>query len=326
MTHVIASDMSEQIKQTLTIPEEHAGLRLDRSLAMLLPEYSRAKIQNWITQQWVTVNGEFQASRFNVHGGEEIILNPIQENQNKQHSAEDIPLNIVFEDEHLIVVNKPAGLVVHPGAGNPGGTLMNALLHHNPQQSMLPRAGIVHRLDKDTSGVMVVAKSLVAHTALTNMLQQREVGRRYYAVVRGQMISGGTIDEPIGRHPHDRTKMAISEKGKPACTHYMVVEKFQRHTWVEAKLETGRTHQIRVHFSAKKYPLIGDTVYAPRVQRVANVPEALNECLGAFPRQALHAHQLAFNHPVTGQPMQWDAQMPEDMHQLLHMLREYSSL
>jgi 23S rRNA pseudouridine1911/1915/1917 synthase len=318
--------MSEQIKQTIVIPTDHAGLRLDRSLAMLLPEYSRAKIQSWITKQLVTVNGEFQVSRFSVIGGEEVVLNPVQEDQNTQHGAENIPINIAFEDDDLMVINKPVGLVVHPGAGNHTGTLMNALLNHNEQQSSLPRAGIVHRLDKDTSGIMVVAKSLVAHTALTNMLQERVVDRRYHAIVRGHMISGGTINEPIGRHPHERTKMAISEKGKPATTHYKVVEKFKRHTWVEAKLDTGRTHQIRVHLSAKKYPLIGDSVYAPRIQRVANVPQELNDCLCSFPRQALHAFELAFEHPVTHQAMKWNADMPEDMCDLLDKLREHSPL
>jgi 23S rRNA pseudouridine1911/1915/1917 synthase len=225
-----------------------------------------------------------------------------------------------------MVINKPVGLVVHPGAGNHTGTLMNALLHYHEQQSLLPRAGIVHRLDKDTSGIMVVAKSIVAHTALTHMLQERLVERRYYAVVRGHMISGGTIDEPIGRHPHDRTKMAISEKGKPACTHYKVVEKFKRHTWVEAKLETGRTHQIRVHLSAKKYPLIGDSVYAPRLQRVANVPQELNDCLCSFPRQALHAFELAFKHPVTNEMMKWNIELPDDMRNLLDKLRKHSPI
>jgi 23S rRNA pseudouridine1911/1915/1917 synthase len=293
---------------------------------MMFPEYSRSKIQSWITQQLVTVDGQFQIGRYHVAGGEEIILNPVEEDQNTQHNPEDIPIDIVFEDEHVMIINKPVGLVVHPGAGNHTGTLMNALLHYNEQQSLLPRAGIVHRLDKDTSGIMVVAKSLVAHTALTNMLQERLVERRYYAVVRGQMISGGTIDEPIGRHPHDRTKMAISEKGKPACTHYKVVEKFKRHTWVEVKLETGRTHQIRVHLAAKKYPLIGDSVYAPRLQRVANVPQELNDCLCSFPRQALHAFELAFEHPVTNQVMKWNTELPDDIRELLEKLREYSSL
>lgn len=318
--------MSEQITQTITIPTDHAGLRLDRSLAMLLPEYSRSKIQSWIAQQLVSVDGEFQAGRYRVTGGEEINLNPVEEDQNPQHDAENIPINIVFEDDHLMVINKPVGLVVHPGAGNHSGTLMNALLHYDEKQSLLPRAGIVHRLDKDTSGVMVVAKSLVAHTALTNMLQERSVDRRYYAVVRGHMISGGTIDEPIGRHPHDRTKMAISERGKPACTHYKVVEKFKRHTWVEAKLETGRTHQIRVHLSAKKYPLIGDSVYAPRLQRVANVPQELNDCLCSFSRQALHAFELGFEHPISKQMMKWNTELPDDMLGLLDKLRQYSSL
>lgn len=318
--------MSEQIKQLAVIPTDHAGLRLDRSLAMLFPEYSRARIQGWISSQLVTVNGEFQVNRYNVCGGERIEINLIQKDENYQHNAENIPLNIVFEDEHLLVINKPARLVVHPGAGNHSGTLMNALLYHSESLSVLPRAGIVHRLDKDTSGIMVVAKSMIAHTFLVNQLQQHLVERRYYAVVRGQLISGGTIDEPIGRHPHDRTKMAISEKGKSACTHYKVVEKFKRHTWVEAKLETGRTHQIRVHFSAKNFPLVGDTVYAPRIQRVTNVPVELNECLCSFPRQALHAFELAFKHPASGESLKWSVPTPTDILDLLENLRVHSSL
>jgi len=311
---------------TVIIPDDHAGLRLDKSLATLFPQYSRAKIQSWINSQQVSVNGSYQTPRYSVSGGEQVILVPAHEDQNIQYQAENIPINIVFEDEHLIIINKPAGLVVHPGAGNHQGTLMNALLYHNSEQSRLPRAGIVHRLDKNTSGIMVVAKSQLAHTGLTNLLQERQIERRYYAVVRGQLISGGTIDEPIGRHPHDRTKMAINERGKSACTHYKIIEKFKRHTWVEAKLDTGRTHQIRVHFSSKNYPLVGDSVYAPRVQRVANVPDELNECLCQFPRQALHAFLLAFEHPVTKESMSWQIEMPEDMQSLLHNLKKYSSL
>ncbi len=318
--------MLEENNLTVIIPYDHAGLRLDKSLAKLFPQYSRAKIQSWINAQQVSVNGSYQTPRYSVSGGEEIILAPTHEDQNIQHQAENIPLNIVFEDDHLIIINKPAGLVVHPGAGNHQGTLMNALLYHNPEQSNLPRAGIVHRLDKSTSGILVVAKSLLAHTGLTNLLQERQIERRYYAVVRGQLISGGTIDEPIGRHPHDRTKMAINDRGKPACTHYKIMEKFKRHTWIEVKLDTGRTHQIRVHFAAKNYPLVGDSVYAPRVQRVANVPEELNECLCYFPRQALHAYSLAFEHPITKEAMFWQIEMPGDMQSLLQNLREYSSL
>ncbi len=318
--------MSEENIHTLIIPQEHAGYRLDKSLATLLPQYSRSKIQTWINMQQVRVNGSFQSGRYCLSGGEQVVLAVSQEEQNILHLPEDIPINIVYEDEHLIVLNKPAGLVVHPGAGNQHGTLMNALLFYNSEQSKLPRAGIMHRLDKDTSGIMVVAKTLVAHTSLTNLLQDRHVERRYYAIVRGQLISGGTIDSPIGRHPHERTKMAVNERGKTACTHYKIIEKFKRHTWVEAKLDTGRTHQIRVHFSSINYPIVGDTVYAPRIQRVANVPEELNKCLSQFPRQALHAFKLSFQHPVSSESMSWRVDMPEDMQTLLKKLRQYSSI
>lgn len=318
--------MTEENNHEVIIPQDHAGLRLDKSLATLFPQYSRAKIQTWINSQQVSIDGQFQIPRFCVSGGEVVVLKPIVEDQNSQHQAENIPIDIVYEDEALLVINKPVGLVVHPGAGNSQGTLMNALLHHDEQLSVLPRAGIVHRLDKDTSGIMVVAKSIEAHTSLINLLQERLVDRRYYAVVRGQMISGGKIDAPIGRHPHDRTKMAINERGKPACTHFKVVEKFKRHTLVEAKLETGRTHQIRVHFSAKNYPLVGDSVYASRVQRVANVPAELNEMLCHFPRQALHAFQLSFAHPITQEPLSWQVDIPQDLQLLIDGLRQHSSL
>ena len=318
--------MTEQTKLTVIIPDEHCGLRLDKSLAMLFPEFSRARLQSWIANNHVSVDGSSQPGKYKVAGGEHIELLPILENENRQSSPENIPLDIMFEDDHILVINKPAGLVVHPGAGNHSGTMLNALLHHHENQADLPRAGIVHRLDKETSGLMVVARSLPAHSALVDQLQQHLVDRHYYAIVRGQIISGGTFDEPIGRHPTERTKMAISEKGKPACTHYSIVEKFKRHTWVEARLETGRTHQIRVHFAAHKFPLVGDAVYAPRVQRVANVPAELNEVLCHFPRQALHAYQLALQHPITNEAMRWEVPIPEDMQDLIEKLRLYSSL
>lgn len=318
--------MTQEINHSLMIPEDHAGLRLDRSLAILLPEYSRAKLQSWISQQLVTVDGEFLASRYQLRGGESIVISAISEPLHSVAQPEHITLDIVFEDEHLIVINKAAGLVVHPGAGNPSGTLLNALLYHEPQQANLPRAGIVHRLDKDTTGLMVVAKSLLAHTALVDLLQDHQIDRRYHAIVRGQLISGGTIDEPIGRHPTDRIKMAVNSRGKAARTHYTIIEKFQRHTWVEARLETGRTHQIRVHFAHKRMPLVGDAVYAPRVQRVANVMPQLNDALCGFTRQALHSHYLAFAHPASGESLDWQVPMPADMNTLVSTLREYSQL
>lgn len=318
--------MSQPSKLMLTVPCEHSGWRLDRSLATLLPEYSRARLQAWITKELVTVDGAVCPRRHIVTGGERVVVQPLEENVNQQNLAENIELEIVYEDEHMIVLNKPAGLVVHPGAGNRTGTLLNALLHHDRQLSILPRAGIIHRLDKNTSGLIVIARSLVAQTALTEQMQKREILRKYYAIVRGQLISGGTIDQPIGRHPHDRIKMAISAKGKPARTRYKIMEKFGRHTWVEAQLETGRTHQIRVHFASLGHPLVGDSTYGQRVQRVANVPLELNNCLSTFPRQALHAHQLALQHPVTHKQMLWNAEIPEDMQHLLTLLRQYSKV
>lgn len=318
--------MSEPAKLIVDIPVEHSGWRLDRSLATLLPEFSRARLQDWIAKQLVTVDGSVYSQRHIVNGGESVVILPIEENLNQQNKAEDIALDIIYEDDHLLILNKPAGLVVHPGAGNPTGTLLNALLYHNHQLSSLPRAGIIHRLDKNTSGLIVIARSLIAHTALIEQMQNREIQRYYYAVVRGQMISGGTIDQPIGRHPHDRVKMAVSSKGKPAVTHYKVMEKFSSHTWVEAKLETGRTHQIRVHFAALNFPLVGDSTYGQRVQRVANVSTEFNNFLANFPRQALHAHRLVLQHPVTGQELQWNVPLPDDMERLLEMLRQHSKI
>lgn len=316
----------EQKKLAVIIPEDHQGWRLDRSLATLYSEYSRARIQLWINEESVTVDGVLKPCKYLLKGGEQVEILPTQQASNEENTAEDIALNIVYEDESLLVINKPAGLVVHPGAGNSSGTLLNALLFHNEVFASLPRAGIVHRLDKDTSGLMVVAKSLIAHTALVDQLQRHEVQRNYYAVVRGQLISGGTVDQPIGRHKHDRVKMAISERGKAAVTHFKLVEKFQKHTWIEASLETGRTHQIRVHLTSIGYPLIGDQTYAPRIQKVANVPVELNDSLCQFPRQALHAHRLALVHPENKERMQWEAPMPQDMCDLLDILREHSPL
>lgn len=318
--------MTEQQIHITEIPQDHAGSRLDRSLSQLFPDYSRAKLQTWISQQQVRVDGQFQSRRYIVKGGEHIELRVQAEVINIQSQPEDIQLNIVYEDDHLLVLNKIAGMVVHPGAGNHSGTLLNALLFHGKQQAALPRAGIVHRLDKDTSGLMVVAKSLEAHSRLVECFQAHSIDRRYYAIVRGQLISGGMIDEPIGRHPTDRVKMAVNHKGKEARTHYKIVEKFLRHTWVEAKLETGRTHQIRVHFAHKNMPLVGDSVYAPRIQRVANVPTELNEHICAFTRQALHSYYLAFEHPISGKTLQWTSDVPEDMQQLLTTLRTHSAL
>ena len=318
--------MSESSKLMINIPQEHSGWRLDRSLATLLPEYSRARLQTWITKELVTVDGSVYSQRHIVCGGESVVILPVEDDLNQENRAENIALDIEFEDEYILILNKPPGLVVHPGAGHRSGTLLNALLHYDRQFASVPRAGIIHRLDKNTSGLIVVAKTLTAHTALVEQMRKREIQRCYYAVVRGQLISGGTIDQPIRRHPHDRVKMAISDKGKPAVTYYKVKEKFARHTWVEAQLETGRTHQIRVHFAAINHPLVGDSTYGQRVHRVANVAEELNESLCAFPRQALHAHLLSLPHPVTKQAIRCTAPLPQDMQNLLTVLRQYSSV
>ena len=318
--------MSDPIKLIGNIPDDHSGWRLDRSLAALFPEYSRARIQVWISEELVTVDGDVFPGKHIVCGGEYVVMVPVQEDINIECKPENIALEIIYEDEHILALNKPAGLVVHPGAGNHSGTLLNALLYHDKKFSNVPRAGIVHRLDKDTSGLMVTAKSLIAHTALVEQMQRHKVQRNYYAIVRGQLIAGGTIDQPIGRHPHDRTKMAVSARGKMAITHYKIIEKFCKHTWVEARLETGRTHQIRVHFASCNHALVGDSTYAQRTQRVANVAPELNKCLSTFPRQALHAHQLVLTHPVNQQELKWNVPLPEDMQNLLVTLRQHSAL
>jgi 23S rRNA pseudouridine1911/1915/1917 synthase len=303
--------------RTTHVPDTCAGRRLDAVLAELFPEYSRSRLSAWIKSGDVTVDGAQQRGRDPVRGGETIVLNAVEEVQT--HAvAEDIPLTILYEDEHVFVLDKPAGLVVHPGAGNPAGTLVNALLHRDPALDKLPRAGIVHRLDKDTSGVMVVARTLVAHTALVAQLSAREVHRQYLAVVFGALVAGGTANLAIDRHPRDRLRMAVREDGKDAVTHYRLRERFRSHTALECRLETGRTHQIRVHMAHINHPLAGDQVYngKPRL-----LPEALRDALEEFNRQALHAARLALVHPGTGKSMLWKAPLPDDMNYLLECMR-----
>ncbi|HEY0665276.1 MAG TPA: 23S rRNA pseudouridine(1911/1915/1917) synthase RluD [Gallionella sp.] len=306
----------------LEVPEDCAGLRLDQALARLLPEYSRSRLQEWITGQLVRVDGAYASTRQKVWGGEKLEVLPQLHPAEQPYRAEDIALDIVYEDESLLVINKPVGLVVHPGSGNWEGTLLNALLHHAPQLSQIPRAGIVHRLDKDTSGLLVVAKTLTAQTHLVRQLQARSVKREYLALVFGELRHSGTVDEPIGRHPAQRVKMAVTESGKPAVTHFQVEEQFPGCTLLRCRLETGRTHQIRVHLAHLKHPLVGDSVYLKGPQKC--VPE-LRELLNGFPRQALHATRLALEHPVTGELMEWHAPLPEDMQRLLQRIREITS-
>jgi 23S rRNA pseudouridine1911/1915/1917 synthase len=306
---------------TAKVPEELAGMRLDLCLAEVFPDYSRSKLQTWIKSGRVRVNGASLKAKDKLDGGEELQLDAEAEAV-LESEAEDIPLDIVYEDEAVLIINKPAGLVVHPAAGNWHGTLVNALLNHDPNLNTLPRAGIVHRLDKDTSGLLMVAKTLQAHNSLTTQLQERTIAREYLALVKGWMTAGGTVDEPIGRHPVDRKRNAVREDGKHAVTYYRLEQRFKRHTLVRVKLETGRTHQIRVHMAHIHYPLVGDQVYGGRFQMPADCSEKLEQALRSFKRQALHAAKLGLEHPVSGEYCEWEQPLPEDMQHILDVLAE----
>jgi 23S rRNA pseudouridine1911/1915/1917 synthase len=301
------------------VPLEYGGMRLDQALAKLLPEYSRSRLQDWVAQGQITLNGAAATSKQKVWGGEMLNIVPQSNPADQPYEAEDITLDIVYEDDSIIVINKPVGLVVHPGSGNWQGTLLNALLHHDPALGEVPRAGIVHRLDKDTSGLLVVAKTLIAQTALVRQLQERTVSREYLALAHGEIERGGKVDQPIDRHPSQRTKMAVVEGGKPAITHYSLVERFPGCTLLRCKLETGRTHQIRVHMAYLHHPLVGDHIYIKGAQKC---PPPMRAVLLEFPRQALHAERLGLEHPETGEWMEWQVDMPDDMQQLLKKVRE----
>lgn len=301
------------ISRTFRIPPEQGGLRLDQALSTLMPEFSRNQLQGWLREGRILLDGEKVDGKRKVWGDETVTLGELRRAEETAQLAEDIPLGIVFEDESVLVLDKPAGLVVHPGSGNWSGTLLNALLHHCPNARELPRAGIVHRLDKDTSGLLVIAKTLTAQTALVRQLQARSVKRHYLALVRGTLAADGTVDAPIGRHPVHRTKMAVVPNGREARTHFSVRERFERATLVECSLETGRTHQIRVHMAHVGHPLVGDPVY---LRGTVGVP-----CLDTFPRQALHAWRLGLTHPASGLAMQWESPLPEDFANLLEGVR-----
>ncbi|TXI27013.1 MAG: 23S rRNA pseudouridine(1911/1915/1917) synthase RluD [Nitrosomonas oligotropha] len=305
----------------LTIPSDYAGLRLDQALAKLLPDWSRSRLQTWIGEDRVTLDGVKTSVKQKVWGNEHIRISPQDSTAESVYTAEAISLTIVYEDEALIVVNKPAGLVTHPGNGNWQGTLLNALLYHAPQLESVPRAGIVHRLDKDTSGLLAVAKTLEAQTNLVRQLQQRTVKRDYLALVLGEITQSGSVDAPVGRHPVHRTKMAVTRTGKPAVTHYKVLENFSGCTLLQCSLETGRTHQIRVHMHSIGHPLAGDPVYGGNPK---NIQQAIGQRLADFPRQALHAQKLALTHPQTQQMLAWEADIPADMDNLLHTVRQYN--
>jgi 23S rRNA pseudouridine1911/1915/1917 synthase len=290
------------------VPAHCAGQRVDQALAQMFPEHSRSRLTAWLKAGRVTLDGASPAPKDKVWGGEKVRLEAAADPQTTAFRAENIPINVVFEDAHIIVINKPAGLVVHPGSGNWEGTLLNALLQHAPQLAQIPRAGIVHRLDKDTSGLLVVAKTLAAQTALVRQLQEHSVTREYLAVVHGFLQSAGTVDAPIGRHKTQRTRMAVVPGGKSAITHYEAQEHYLHATLVRCELETGRTHQIRVHLMSIGHPLVGDPVYGAHKK------------LPSFARQALHAQKLALTHPATGRRRSWSAALPADMKKLIATL------
>jgi len=315
------SDNTPDTPRQAVIPDTAAGRRFDAVLAELFPEFSRSRLTALIKTGDVLLDGNPVAPRYSVRGGEAVSLTVVLDTQTHAE-PEDIPLDILYEDEHVFVINKPVGLVVHPGAGNTSGTLVNALLFRDPSLSVLPRAGIVHRLDKDTSGVMVVARTVQAQTALVEQLQSRQVHRQYVAVVVGPLVSGGTADAPIERHPRDRLRMAVREDGKEAVTHYRLRERFRAHTALECRLETGRTHQIRVHMAHLKHPIIGDPLYGGALKLPKGATDDLVQALRGFKRQALHAETLEFDHPVTGEPVRNSAPLPDDMVRLLQVLRE----
>ncbi|MGZ5049475.1 MAG: 23S rRNA pseudouridine(1911/1915/1917) synthase RluD [Methylobacter sp.] len=306
---------------TEEVPFGLAGMRLDQVLAEVFSDYSRSKLQTWVKAGRVQVNGQILKAKDKLEGGETITLDAEAEVV-VTSEAEEIPLDIIYEDDSILIVNKPAGLVVHPAAGNWSGTLLNALLNHDSNLETLPRAGIVHRIDKETSGLLMIAKTLQAHNSLTEQLQEREINREYLAITKGRMTAGGTVDEPIGRHPTDRKRYVVRQSGKFAVTHYRVVQRFARHTLIRVKLETGRTHQIRVHMAHIRFPLLGDQVYGGRFQMPPDCGERLEKELRNFKRQALHAAKLGLVHPVTDEYMEWEQPLPEDMTQLLEALAE----
>ena len=303
----------------IDISEELAGLRLDQALARLFPQYSRQRLQGWIAAGAVTLNGSLPRSKDKVLGGEQVRIEAQIEAETAV-AAESLPVEVVYEDEALRIINKPAGVVVHPGAGNPGRTLQNALLGLEPRLALVPRAGLIHRLDKDTSGLMVVARTVESHRALVEALAAREIERRYVAVCLGVLTGGRTVDEPIGRHRTARTKMAVRADGRAAVTHFRIMERFRAHTQVLAQLQTGRTHQIRVHLAHIGHPVVGDPVYGARRRYPAGASDELRATLDGFHRQALHAAQLSLQHPFTGEALSWRAPLPPDMQELVAAL------
>ena len=311
----------------IVIPNRLIGQRIDSALATMLPDYSRSKITSWVRSGRALVNDKAFKAKEKVNGGEVVTLSIIQEKSNAW-LGEDIPIDVVYEDDDIIVLNKPVGLVTHPGAGNWTGTLANALLHYEPALATLDRAGIVHRLDKNTSGLMVVARSELAQKKLVEQLQMHVVSREYSAIVYGHMISGGSVDAPIGRDPKDRIRQAVVEEGegKEAVTHYRVIDRFKHHTHVKCILETGRTHQIRVHMAYVEHPLIADPMYGGKIRFPKKAEEELKDVLKGFNRQALHAKKLTLMHPISGEEMSWKAPLPKDLDDLLKALAKFDPI
>jgi len=314
--------MAQQIELTNTVKDSQLGQRLDQAIAEIFADFSRSRLKEWLLAGKVQVDGEIITKpRTRVMGGEVITLQAELEDE-ERWEAQDIPLDIVYEDDDIIVINKPRDFVVHPGAGTPDGTVLNALLHHYPAIAEVPRAGIVHRLDKDTTGLMVVAKTVPAQTRLVRALQKRKITREYEAIAIGRMTAGGKVDQPIGRHSTKRTLMSVAPLGKPAVTHYRVAEHFREHTRIRLRLETGRTHQIRVHMSYLQHPLLGDTAYGGRARIPQGATQELTDMIRAFDRQALHAVMLRFDHPVTGEELEFHAPVPNDMVVMAEALRK----
>ncbi len=310
---------TNRIRITAKAGPEHTGMRLDQLAAALFPDFSRARLQKWVRSGELTVDGQALKTTYRISGGETLRLDALPE-RHGEVLPQDIALDIIHVDDDIIVINKPAGLVVHPAAGHRDGTLQNALLHFDSGLATLPRSGIVHRLDKDTSGVMVVARSLRAHTSLVEQLQARQMSRVYEALTKGETNMSGTVDAPIGRHPRDRKRMAVVAAGKPAISRFRVMRRFQGFSHLEVSLESGRTHQIRVHMQHIGHPLVGDPVYGRSSKAQKGVPDALREAIRTFPRQALHARRLSLVHPAGGGTVFFEAHLPADMAGLLAAL------
>lgn len=318
--------MPENIKKELIIPSEYHHQRIDSVLAHMLPEYSRSQLSQWIKTGAITLNNTKCKPKDKALSGATIQIDVQYSETNMDFTQcipEDIPLNIIYEDDDVLVINKPAGLVVHPGAGNKDHTLVHALLHHAPDLHHLSRAGIIHRLDKDTTGLLIIAKTLTAHTSLTRQMQARDIERHYYTLVQGYLISGGTIDTGFGRHPRNRLKMSVMESGRQAITHYFIQQHYPDYTLLNVQLMTGRTHQIRVHMAHINHPVVGDPLYGGRMKLPAQATDSLKTQLQQFKRQALHARSLSFYHPQTGEPLHFEAPIPDDFKQLLDSLEEH---